>query len=85
MIHSLSGGVMSDVASSDFAKVEISGEGFFWYKSDISGLKAGDKVVVPFGRFGQETEAEVVRVDKNVSSQVSPVPFKRAKSILRKI
>ena len=84
MIHSLSGGVMSDVQHVDFAKVEIEGEGVFWYISKIEGLKEGDKVIVPFGRDGEKVTGKVLRIDKNVSSQVSPIPFKHAKYIIEK-
>ena len=84
MIHSLSGGVMSDVQHVDFAKVEIEGEGVFWYISKIDGLKEGDKVIVPFGRDGEKVTGKVLRIDKNVSSQVSPIPFKHAKYIIEK-
>ena len=84
MIHSLAGGILSQTESSDFVKVEIVDnltEGFFWYKSDIIGLKEGDNVLVPFGRLDTLVKGKVIRIDKNVSSQNSPVPFKRAKYI----
>ena len=84
MIHSLSGGVMSEVQHCDFAKVEIDGEGVFWYKSKVDGLKEGDRVVVPFGRCGESVTGKVLRIDKNVSSQVSPIPFKHAKYVIEK-
>ena len=67
MIHSLSGGVMSDVQHVDFAKVEIEGEGVFWYISKIEGLKEGDKVIVPFGRDGEKVTGKDLRIEKNVS------------------
>lgn len=84
MIHSLFGGVMSDVQHVDFAKVEIEGEGVFWYISKIEGLREGDKVIVPFGRDGEKVTGKVLRIDKNVSSQVSPIPCKHAKYIIEK-
>jgi len=84
MIHSLSGGVMRDVQYVDFAKVEIEGEGIFWYINNIDGLKEGDKVIVPFGKSGQKVVGKVLRIDKSVSSQVSPIPFKHAKHIIAK-
>ena len=84
MIHSLSGGVMSDVEHCDFAKVEIPGEGIFWYISKIEGLKVGEEVVVPFGRLSKNVVGKVLRIDRNVSSQVSPIPFKHAKNIVGK-
>ena len=85
MIHSLSGGVMSDIQYADFTKVEIEGEGIFWYINNIDGLKEGDKVIVPFGRSGRNVTGMVLRIDKSVSSQVSPIPFKHAKYIIKKV
>ena len=85
MIHSLSGGIVSEDIRADFVKVEIEGEGSFWYVSKIADLKEGDFVVVPFGRNAKEVKAKGLRIDKNVSYQISPIPFKHAKTILRKI
>lgn len=87
MIHSMAGGKIGGVSYNDFAKVKIC-EGanagdIFWYLTGGLNIKAGSIVVVPVGAAGQLTKAEVLRVDKNVSSQVSPVPVRRAKSIAR--
>lgn len=85
MIHSLSGGIVSETQYVDFAKVSIEGEGIFWYISKIENLQAGDRVIVPFGKNLKNVEGKVLRVDKNVSSQVSPIPFRHAKYIVEKI
>ncbi len=85
MIHSLSGGVVKEDRSGDFAKVEIEGEGFFWYLSDIFGLKEGDFVLVPFGKTNKLVRAKVIRIDKDISYKASPIPFKHAKKISSKI
>lgn len=87
MIHSMAGGMLGKVEYSDFAKVEIlqgNMEGkLLWYKSTISNLKVGDEVIVPLDRFNINVLGKVVRIDKNVSSQASPVPFSKAKSIIK--
>ena len=89
MIHSLAGGKLQNVEYCDFAKVQLSQGNLagkiFWYKSNINDLKVGDDVIVPFGDGGMRIAGKVVKIDKNVSSQLSPIPYKRAKSIIRKI
>ena len=89
MIHSLAGGRIQDDKHSDFAKVEIAQGNLagkiFWYKTDIAGLQVGDDVIVPFGQDNLRIAGKVVRIDKNVSNSVAPIPSKKAKSIIRKI
>lgn len=89
MIHSLAGGLLGKVEYCDYAKVEIT-EGvskgsIFWYKSTLPGLKPDDKVLVPLGANNIQTSARVIRIDRNVSSQNSPVSQKRAKYITKVI
>ena len=79
VIHSLSGGIVKGAEYNDFAKVEIAGEGAFWY-IDSFGISVGDYVTVPLGK--NLVEGKVLRVDKHVSSQASPVPVKRARKIV---
>lgn len=79
MIHSLSGGIVKGAKYNDFAKIEIPGEGIFWY-IDPFGLSAGDCAIVPFGK--KLVEGEILRIDKHVSSQASPIPIKHAKEIV---
>lgn len=88
MIHSMAGGRLGSVLYNDFAKVKIlegENEGnLYWFLTDIPLLNVGDNVVVPLGIANKQTKAEVVRIDKNVSSQCSPVPVKKCKYIIRK-
>lgn len=78
MIHSLSGGVLSDKEVYAFAKVDVQGTPA-WYlapqKADV-----GAKVIVPFG--SGRAQGEVVRVEY-CTRQTAPVSLSRAKSILR--
>lgn len=83
MIHSLSGGVIREKKYFDFAKVRFDSGEIYWYISTFEDLKAGDRVLVPVGRNNEETEAFVIRIDKHISEQVSPIPAKRAKKIIK--
>ena len=89
MIHSLAGGKIGDVSYNTFAKVKIIEEPhkdcLAWYISNIPLLVEGDQVLVPYGDKSALYKAEVVRVDKNVSSQTSPVSVRRAKEVYCKI
>lgn len=81
----MAGGKLGNVEFSDFAKIEIlqgnlSGK-LFWYRSNFSELKLNDEVLVPFGNNNLKVLGKVVRIDKMVSSQNSPVPFSKAKFI----
>lgn len=83
MIHSCAGGVVRDKKYFDFAKVEILSTGRIgWYICNVPLLQVGDIVVVPSGRNGDKERAKVLRIDRNVSEQVAPVPTKSAKEIL---
>ena len=87
MIHSLSGGILSENKLFNFAKVEILNDyysGIFWYVFDGLKLKVGDVVWVPFGKQEILVKGKVLRIDKNVSQQSSPIPFKMAKKIVSK-
>lgn len=85
MIHSLSGGVLSEDGYHTVVKVKFFGEdkvGYFL--CDDFRVSVGDKVVVESLGCGTE-EGEVLRVDKNVSEKCSPVPVKRARKVLKKL
>ncbi len=86
MIHSMAGGDIKNLRYADFVKVEIlEGESVgskFFYLS-IDGVIEGMVVLVPVGVNNVPTKAKVLRVDKNVNSQVSPVPIKCAKSVIK--
>lgn len=87
MIHSLAGGILSENTPKNFAKVELLGDyytGTFWFVFDLPQLKVGDTVLVPFGKQNILTKGKVLRIDKNVSPQASPIPFKQAKKIVSK-
>lgn len=84
MIHSMSGGVLSEYGTYTFVKVKLDGdERPYWYVSDFD-VAEGDRVLAPFGVGGQKA-ATVLRVEQNVSGQVSPIPIKRAKKLLSKL
>ena len=85
MIHSLSGGVLNENKSFDFAKVQFLTGEIFWYITNIDNLKVDDMVLVPFGKTNRQLKAKVLRIDKNVSASCSPVPIKIAKEIICKL
>lgn len=81
MIHSMSGGILSDYGSYTFVKVTVDGESApHWFISEFD-LNEGDRVVVP--TVAGEKCGTVVRVERNVSGQVAPVPVKRARRIVK--
>ena len=79
MIHSLSGGVLSENGKHTFVKVELGGNPY-WFLSPFSTVKVGDKVLVPFGKADLPTEAVVIKVEEN-TAQCAPVPMNRIKEI----
>lgn len=85
MIHSMSGGIILDYGSFVFVKAQADGESApRWYISDIE-LEEGDRVRVPTGKVGVQACATVLRVERNVSGQVTPVPLKSAKRVICKL
>jgi len=89
MIHSLAGGNIGKFDELDFAKVRyIEGKyigSVYFFISEFSDLKIGDIVLVPVGSNNLPTRAEIIRLDKNVKSNCTPVPLKHAKKIIKKI
>jgi len=85
MIHSLAGGVIKDNTPQDIAKVRMENGDIRWYLCDGLDAKGGDKVLVPSSASVHGEVGEVMRVDKNVSPQVSPIPIKRMKAIIKVI
>ena len=89
MIHSLAGGSLREKRVEDFALVEILDGvmkgGKFWYIVKDKTITAGDKVIVPLGRLDTMQQAKVLRIDENVVEGQTPVPFRSAKTILRKL
>lgn len=85
MIHSMSGGVISENGAYTFVKVKLDcADTPYWFICDFD-VKEGDRVVAPFGRGDIPKNGEVLRVENNVSGQVAPVPVKRAKRIIAKL
>lgn len=88
MIHSLSGGKLKINNSFDFAKVQIC-EGvekgrLYWFICPFKDVCKNDIVLVPLGQENIPVKALVLRIDKNISEQTSPLPIKRMKIILQK-
>lgn len=84
MVHSMSGGVLSEYGANRFVKVKFDDdERPYWYICDFE-VSEGDRVSAPFGATGCGKPATVLRVE-DVSGQVTPIPIKRAKKLLRKL
>lgn len=81
MIHSMSGGVLSDGEVYTFLKVEIEKE-THWYFTREAGAKEGGRVVVPFGRADFPCEGTIVKVERT-TLQCAPVPAKHLKEVLK--
>ncbi len=81
MIHSLSGGVIADVGYHTFAKVVFREPAYadrpYWYLCPFSQAEAGDEALAPAGRQGTLLRGTIVKVERNVSAQCSPVPMNR--------
>jgi len=83
MIHSCAGGVEKDKKFYDFAKVEIVDTAEVrWYVCTLPLVQVGDFVLVPYGKDNVEKKARVMRLDKHVSEQVSPLPIRQIKEIV---
>lgn len=83
MIHSLAGGILNNKAYNDFVKVKIlDSDKILWYITEYD-LKVGNKVFVPLGKNNKLVLGEVLRVDKNISSDCSPISPKMAKYVDR--
>lgn len=82
MIHSLSGGVIKDYGAYTFVKVIFEADDRpYWYIADFP-VEEGDKVIAPFGKIDTPREATAIKVEKNVSGQVTPIPLNSAKKLL---
>ena len=85
MIHSMSGGVLSEYGTYTFVKVAFDGEPVpYWYITDFD-VQEGDRVTAPRGASEIGKPATVLSVEYNVSGQVAPVPVKRVKKLLAKL
>ncbi len=84
MIHSMSGGILSEYGTYTFVKVALDGESApYWYVSEFD-VNEGDRVIAPFGRSGAPKSGTVLRVERDVSGQVAPVPVKHARRLIGK-
>ncbi len=85
MIHSLSGGVITqyDKLIYAFAEIKSGAEAGVkrWYISPFRAIKAGVKAIVP-SQYGGEATAEIIRVEV-VTAQTAPFPVKRTGEIIR--
>ena len=77
MIHSLSGGTLSDGEIYTFAKVRANGS-VLWCLAPMK-VETGDRVLILLER--EETEGEVERVE-HCTRQTAPVPMRAAREIL---
>lgn len=87
MIHSLAGGKLAELNYNDYVKVEImEGENVgkrFWYKRGDVDIAVDDIVIVPL--INKEVKARVIRIEYNLSSQLSPIPSNKTKYIISKL
>ncbi len=81
MIHSLSGGVISDNTVFTFAKVQLEQEAR-WYIAPFP-VSAGDHVLVPYKRQGP-TAGIVIKTEIG-TAQTAPVSVKYAREIYVKL
>ncbi len=72
MIHSLSGGVLSEGGLHRFAKVEVLGSPK-WYLAPFP-VEAGERVLAPVG--GKSVEGTVLKVEL-CTAQTAPWPMNR--------
>lgn len=80
MIHSLSGGVISEYDKLIYVFVEFPDGVKAWYISPFGSIAAGDRVRVPCGSRGVLREAKVLRVDI-VTKQTAPFPVNRTREV----
>lgn len=89
MIHSMCGGGLKNNEIYSFAKVRFENEQLcglcpYWFISDIAGLKAGERVLAPFGKNDEPLSAVVLRVDDS-DEQTPPFPIKTMKYLVGKL
>ena len=86
MIHSLAGGELKEYQISNLVYVKIKhNDEKCWCKTDITNLKVGDIILVPFGIINELFEAEVLKVENNVRSDTFPISFKKLKQVFNKV
>lgn len=87
MIHSLSGGVISEVGYHTFVKLTfdhpVYGDRPYWYLCPFPEAEEGDSALAPVGRQNTLLKGTIVKVERNVSAQCSPVPMNRIGTVER--
>lgn len=82
MIHSMSGGILSELGSYTFVKVAFDGmPAPYWYVADFD-VQEGDRVKAPYGASNAARVGTAVKVERNVGGQVTPVPLNRVKRLI---
>lgn len=85
MIHSLSGGVISEIGYYTFAKVKfydsLYGDRPYWYLCPFSEAEEGDEAIAPVGPRDSLCRCVILKVEKNVSSQCAPAPMNRIREL----
>lgn len=87
MIHYMGGGVLSEYGSYTFVKAVFDADEQkrpYWFVAEFD-VDEGDRVLAPYGAAGLGKPATVVKVERNVSGQVAPVPPKRARRLINKL
>lgn len=85
MIHSLAGGELKDIEIKNLVFVELEhNHDKCWYISEISNLKIGDVLLVPYGIIDELYEAKVLNIKNNVRSDMFTISFKRLKKVYKK-
>lgn len=86
MIHSLAGGELRIDKVCDIAKVKILNDNsIYYYICELGDINIDDIVLVPYGRLDELTQAQILRIDKNVNSKNFPIKFEKLKKIYKKI
>lgn len=82
MIHSLSGGEIKEVENLIFVKVQINESQSKWFICEFPLVKVGD-IAFYENLGGWIEQGKVIRVERNVSAQASPIPLRVAKRVLK--
>ncbi|MGN0813907.1 MAG: hypothetical protein ACI4MH_01590 [Candidatus Coproplasma sp.] len=80
MIHSLSGGVITEYDKLIYAFVEFDNGDKAWYISPFAQIKVGDVVRAPHGARGVPRTGKVERVEV-VTKQTAPFPVNRTREL----
>lgn len=87
MIHSMSGGVLSEYGTYTFVKAVFDDDADkipHWFISEFD-VEENDGVLAPCGSGYAGKPATVIAVERNVSGQVAPVSVRRARRLIKKL